>query len=289
MRSNRPICVALGLIAVCTVALAQQTIRLDVNLVNVFATVQDEQGRYIGGLTAGDFRVYEDEVLQDIRVFESESKVPSSVGMLVDTSGSMIDVLHSMTKGIRDFTRSLPRADEFLVIAFGTRPQIIHRSSQGQRHLEDSLAQIRAYGTSLLFDALLYGSNEVRRSERARNTLVVFTDGIFTDDKNQNSPYTRVVEQVQRSSVLLYFVVIGPRIIVDSNTVESLSSISGGRTLYATRADSIADILNQIRLELSHQYYLGYYASRKSGFHDVRVEVPGRAVNVRTKTGYIGE
>jgi Ca-activated chloride channel family protein len=229
MRNTRPIYGALALISVCAGApltgcalsglhslrsSGQQTIRVDVNLVNVFATVQDEQGQFVSGLSRGDFRIYEDEVLQDIHVFEHEDQVPSSVGMLLDTSGSMIDVLPFMTKGIRDFTTSLPREDEFCVVAFGAVPRTIHQSNQGQRRLEDSLARLRAYGTSLLFDALLYGNDEIGRSERTRKALVVFTDGIFTDDKKADSPYTRVVEEVQRSSVLLYFIVTGPRIIV---------------------------------------------------------------------------
>jgi VWFA-related protein len=287
MRPLRPISVLTALMACFAAAMAQDAIRVDVNLVNVFATVQDENGQFVGGLTAGDFRVYEDEILREIAIFQSEDNVPSAVGMLVDTSGSMSDVLPFMTRGIREFTKSLSPADEFGVISFGARPQTIHRSSQGQRHLEDGLAGLRAYGTSLLFDALLHGSREVGRSERARKTLVVFTDGVFTDDKRTDSPYIRVIEEVQRSSVLLYFIVIGPRILVDSNTVESLSGISGGRTLYATRNDSIADGLKQIRTELSRQYYLGYYVSPSAGLHRIRVEVPQRAVKVRAKTGYL--
>jgi Ca-activated chloride channel family protein len=303
MRNTCPIYGALALICVCAGASlsgcalsglhslrssAQQTLQVDVNLVNVFATVQDEQGQFVNSLSPDDFRIYEDDVLQDIDVFEHEDHVPSSVGMLVDTSGSMIDVLPFMTKGIRDFTASLPREDEFSVVAFGAVPRTIHQSHQGQRRLEDSLTRLRAYGTSLLFDALLYSSDEIARSERTRKALVVFTDGIFTDDKKTDSPYSRVVEEVQRSSLLLYFIVTGPRIIVDSNTVESLSNLSGGRTFYATRNDSISDALNQIRLELSEQYHIGYYSPRKSGFHHIRVEVLGRGVRIRAKTGYFG-
>jgi VWFA-related protein len=285
---DSPIYVLVAMITVCGAALAQQVIRVDVNLVSVVATVQDEDGKFVTGLSRGDFRLYEDDVLQDIQVFESDDKIQSAVGMLVDTSGSMIDVLPLMRNGIRDFTRSLPVADEFLVISFGASPRLIHRSTQGQQHLEDNLNQLRAHGTSLLFDGLLYGSQEIRTSERARKALIVFTDGLFTDDNKANSPYAGVVQEAQRSSVLLYFIVIGPRIIVDSNTVESLSNISGGRTFYVSKNNSISAALDQIRLELSRQYYLGYYTPRKSGLHRIRVEVSGMDVKVRAKMGYIG-
>jgi VWFA-related protein len=278
----------MAMLAACGGVLAQQTLRVDVNLVNIFATVQDANDQFVAGLSRADFRVYEDDALQEIQVFEGEDKIHSSLGMVVDTSGSMIDVLPYMRRGIREFTRSLPGTDEFFVLSFGTSTRLIHRSTQGQRHLDESLDRLRAYGTSLLFDALLYGNDKVDPLEGPRKALVVFTDGIFTDDKNPAAPYARVVEETQRSSILLYFIVIGPRILVDMNTVESLSKISGGRTFYVSKNDSVAAALDNIRSELSKQYYLGYYAPRKSGLHHIRVEIPGRDVKVRAKTAYIG-
>ena len=274
--------------ALCAAAFAQQPIRVDVTLVNVFATVQGRDGKAMPGLARNDFRLYEDDRLQDIQVFESEDKVQSVVGMLVDTSGSMADVLPFMREGLLGFTGSLPRSDESFVVSFGANPRVVHRSSQGRRHLSESLNQLQAYGTSSLLDALLYGSQEVRKSERPRKALIVFTDGLFTDDSKTKFPFARVIEDAQRSSVLLYFIVIGPRIIVDFNTIESLSSISGGRAFYISKNDAIPSVLEDIRTELSQQYYLGYYASRKSGLHRIRVDVPGRDVKIRARTAYMG-
>jgi Ca-activated chloride channel homolog len=274
--------------ALCAAVSAQQPIRIDVTLVNVFATVQGKEGKTLAGLTRNAFRIYEDDLLQEIQVFESEDKVQSAVGLLVDTSGSMADVLPFMREGIVRFTGSLPRSDEFFVVSFGANPRVIHRSSQERQHLSDSLSQLQAYGTSSLFDALLYGSQEIRKSERPRKALIVFTDGILSDDSKTEFPFARVIGDAQRSSVLLYFVVTGPRIIVDFNTIDSLSNISGGRAFYVSKNDAIPRVLSEIRTELSQQYYLGYYPSRKSGLHRIRVEVPGRDVKIRARTGYIG-
>ena len=77
----------------------QQTIRVDVNLVNVLATVLDKNGRFVAGLSRDDFRVYEDDIPQDVRLFEKDGEVQSSLGMLVDISGSMVDVLPFMLPG----------------------------------------------------------------------------------------------------------------------------------------------------------------------------------------------
>jgi Ca-activated chloride channel family protein len=266
--------------------LAAQTLKVDVNLVNVFATVQNERGEFVTELNRDDFRIYEDDRLQDIQVFEKQDQVDSSLGILMDTSGSMIDILPFMKKGVRDFAQILVKPDEFFVVSFGTNVNLIHTSSQSQKHLETGMESMRAYGTSLMYDALLYSLEKIETSALPRKALVVFTDG---HDNGSKVGHGRVVEEVQRSAALLYFVAIGSRILVDTNTLESLSEISGGRTFYVAKQEAVPPVLDQIHVELAHQYYLGYYAPRRAGFHRIRVEVPGRSVKIRAKTGYAGE
>ena len=265
---------------------AAQTLKVDVNLVNVFATVQNERGEFVTDLNRGDFRIYEDDQLQDIQIFEKQDQVDSSLGILMDSSGSMIDILPFMKKGVRDFARVLVKPDEFFVVSFGTTVDLIHTSSQSQKHLETGMESMRAYGTSLMYDALLYSLEKVERSDLPRKALVVFTDG---HDNGSKAGHGRVVEEVRRSAALLYFVAIGSRILVDTNTLESLSDISGGRTFYVAKQEAVSPVLDEIRTELAHQYYLGYYVPRQSGFHRIRVEVPGRSLKIRAKTGYAGE
>jgi len=140
----------------CSFLAAQDTLKVDVNLVNIFATVKDAKGNFVTDLRKDDFRVYEDDQPQDIQIFEKQDKVDSSIGILMDTSGSMVDILPFMKRGIRDFTRVLPRADEFFVVSFGTSVKLVHTSGQSQKHLEDTLTPLRAFGTSSLVDGLLY-------------------------------------------------------------------------------------------------------------------------------------
>ena len=267
-------------------ASAQQTLKVDVNLVNVFATVKDERGAFVTNLGRDDFRIYEDDQPQDIQIFESENQVDSSIGILMDTSGSMVDILPFMKKGVRDFTHALPKNNEFFVTSFGSEVKFVHKSSQSEKHLDDSMQGMRAWGTSLMFDALLDSIKEVEKSKRPRKALIVFTDG---NDNGSQAGYGEVVEESQHSAVLLYFVAIGSRVLVDAHTMESLANISGGRTFYVDKQAAISPVLDQIRTELSQQYYLGYYAPRQSGFHRIRVEAPGRNVTIRAKSGYIGE
>ena len=145
------------------------------------------------------------------------------------------------------------------------------------------MAALKAWGTSTLYDALEYGINRVEQSDRPRKALIVFTDG---NDNGSNIGHGRVAEAVQNSGVLLYFIAIGSPILVDSHSLEPLSDLSGGRTLYVPKQDAIQPVLDQIRVELSQQYYLGYYAPRRAGFHRLQVEIPERNLKIRTKTGY---
>jgi Ca-activated chloride channel family protein len=262
---------------------AQQTLKVDVNLVSVFATVKDSRGNFVTTLSKDDFRVYDDDQLQDVQVFEKQDQVESAIGLLLDTSGSMVDIMPYMKRGVHDFTRALRKNEDFFVVSFGTSVKLQHSSTQPQRHLDEVMNTLRAYGTSSLYDGLLYSMEKVEKSDHPRKALIVFTDG---NDNGSNITHGRVVEEVEESAVLLYFVAIGSPVLVDSHTLESLSDISGGRTLYVAKHEAVAPVLEQIRLELERQYYLGYYVSRRPGYHRIRVEVPGRDVKIRAKTGY---
>src|SRR5215471_7736910 len=156
---------------------AQNSLRVDVNLVNIFLTVQKTNGEFVAGLSRDDFRVYEDGVEQKIDVFERAEQVESSMGILVDNSGSMVDVLPMTKNGILQFARTFKAFEELFVMTFGTRVGILHDVHQPIHDLEAKLKTVQARGTSVLYDALLEGMDKVGRSEHTRKALIVFTDG----------------------------------------------------------------------------------------------------------------
>lgn len=263
---------------------AQSTLQVDVDLVNVFATVQDDEGRYIGDLTPEDFRVFEDDEERPIEIFETTDDLFSSIGVLIDNSGSSADILGSIRSGVEDFSNRLTSEDEIFVMSFAIDAQVVHDFDAEADRLGRVLGSLRAWGTSVLFDALYLGINEATAGKHERKALIVLSDG---NDNQSEKSYREVVQAAQSNMILLYFVGLGPPILIDRHTMEGLASMTGGRVVLLDRDQPVAEALEQIRQELGHQYYLGYHASSEQGFHSIRVEVPERDVTVRARAGYL--
>jgi Ca-activated chloride channel family protein len=274
-----------GLSMITRAQSSQGTLRLDVSLVNIFPAVQNARGEYVTGLNAEDFRVFEDDVEQKVSIFEKDDRVQSSIGLLVDNSGSMVDILPIMKTGVLDFAQKSKRTDEFFVMTFGLRAQVIQDVRQPVSRLESAFKLISASGTSVFFDAMIQGMEKVGKSAQQRKALIVFSDG---NDNGSKAGFGDVSLAAQRAGVMLYFVPIGARRLIDQPTVESLATLTGGRVLYLEKTASIRPVIESIRSDLSRQYYLGYYAAVRPGFHRIRVEVPGQELRIRAKTGYVG-
>ena len=293
IRRISPVILCAGLCVALTVGLAarpsaqsqQGTLSLDVNLVNVFLTAQNSRGEYVTGLKADDFHVYEDDVEKKISIFETDERIGSSIGLLVDNSGSMVDILPLMKAGVLDFAQKARRNDEFFVMTFGIRAQVIQDIRQPVARLETAFKTITASGTSVFFDAMIQGMAKVSRSDQQRKALIVFSDG---NDNGSKSGFGDVSHAAQRTNVLLYFIPIGAKRLIDQPTVESLAQLTGGRVMYLDKSDSIRPVIESVRTELAKQYYLGYYAARRPGLHHIRVEVPGQDLRIRSKTEYMG-
>lgn len=261
---------------------AQKPLRVDVDLVNVVLTVQDSAGRFVAGLNEGDFRVYEDGVEQKISIFDKED-VDSAVGILLDNSLSMVDILPMMKAGLLDFAEHTRSFNELFVLTFGTRVRTLQDVEQPLGQLDARVKAITPQGTSVLYDALVEGLRKVADREAERKALLVFTDGIDTASK---SSFKDVLVAAQKAGALLYFIPIGSRILIDEHTIDSLANETGGRVIYLRKTDRVPPAMETIRQELARQYYIGYYTSRRPGFHSIRVEVPGRDLRIRAKTGY---
>lgn len=183
---------------------SEQTIKIDTTLVSVPVIVSDRQGRYIAGLKASDFTLYEDRVKQTI-VFFADTEEPINVALLLDTSKSATLALDDIKKAAKDFVKQLRPQDRAMIVSFDRDVMALCELTSDRKTLERAIgaAQIgERFGTKLR-DAV----NDVMREEfsavKGRKTIVLLTDG-----KDHGSEITeqQLLENAAEADTLIYSV-----------------------------------------------------------------------------------
>ena len=183
---------------------AQESFRFrsGVELINVTATVTDGTGRFVSGLRQEDFRIYEDGQLRPITHFTSE-RVPVSLGIVLDTSGSMAgEKLTAAKRALQRFLYDLLGPDdEVFLYRFDTRPQLLHAWTKDKEAIADQLRRIQARGATTLYDAIAEAIPLVSSGQNRKKALLIISDG------NDSSSYTRIEDlkrMIRESEVLVY-------------------------------------------------------------------------------------
>jgi Ca-activated chloride channel family protein len=282
------------------VADAQDPVRLNVSvdLVNISATVRDSTGRYLDGLTAQDFTVLENGVEQKVSFFSHDTKANLSVGVLVDTSGSMRHKLQQALQTVREVSLALGPQDEMFLVTFNDDVDLRQKFTKNPEDVQRALRGIRSGGETSVYDALGVAMKEMQNAHNGKRILLLVSDGYDTRSKINMD---QALEQLKRSQLQLYAIGIDdddndplvlrqPRYHVYLFMLGELTGASGGQTfrMYTGRNYALDSIAAIILEELHQQYTLGYYpVTPKDGSWralQVRVDRPGSAV--RSRTGY---
>jgi VWFA-related protein len=203
---------ALTCCAICGIAGAaqtqkqdsDQTFKIDTTLVSVPVIVSDRQGRYIAGLKASDFTLYEDRVKQPI-VFFADTEEPINVALLLDTSKSATLVLDDIKKTADDFVKQLRRQDRAMIVSFDHDTIALCELTSDRKTLERAIddAQIgERFGTKLR-DAVTAVMKEEFRTVKGRKAIVLLTDG--KDHGSEVSEQT-LMESAAEADTLIYSV-----------------------------------------------------------------------------------
>src|ERR1700761_89346 len=151
-------------------------IRVDVNLVLVPATVTDPMGRLVTGLEKNNFFLYENSKQQSIKTFSCED-VPVSIGIIFDLSGSMTNKVVRARDSILQFMRTANPQDEFFVIGFNDRPELIEDFTSSVDDIQARLMTVRAGHRTALLDAIYFGLTKMHQARYERKALLVVSDG----------------------------------------------------------------------------------------------------------------
>jgi Ca-activated chloride channel family protein len=265
----------------------------NVDLVLVPVTVADRKNRAVTGLEKQNFEVYEDGELQGIRSFSAED-APISLGVILDTSNSMRNKLDVAGKSIVEFFRTANPLDDFFLITFSDRPELLVDFTSSVDVIQDRLFNVMPSGHTSLLDAIYMGVSKIRNSRYQRRALLIVSDG-----GDNRSRYTRseIKRVVQEADVELYGIGIfdtvfqTPEERVGKQLLDSVTEATGGRTFAIKDIQDLPEAANQISLELRNQYVLGFRSSntaRDGKWRKLKVKlVPeGMPVRVYSKNGY---
>ncbi len=259
---------------------------IDVQMVEVYATVHDRQGRPVAGLQEADFRVEEDGNRQSLRRFEWVSDLPIHAGLLLDVSASMEDSLETVTAaGLRFIEEAVTPKDRLALITFNERPEVAMRFTNEIPTLQASLQSLRANGGTALYDSLVFALHYFH-GIRGQKALLLLSDG---HDESSTFAFEDTLEYAYRAGVTIYAIGLqeAAREKAHRKVLRQIAEETGGRAFFVEDLDELEAIYDSIQTELRGKYLLAYQSTSDKDsalFRRVEVKVDGR--EVRAMSGY---
>ena len=278
-------------------ALAQKpddlVIKVDTRLVVLHATVVDKNGRLVTTLAQNAFQVYENGILQQVKLFRRED-IPVSLGLVIDNSGSMRDKRSKVAAAAQDLVKDSNPDDEVFVVnfnddAFLDTPDF----TNDPKVLEQALTKIDSRGGTAMRDAIRMSIDHIKaKAKKDKKVILVVTDG---NDNASMIGLENLVKAAQQSEVILYAIGLlseeerreAKRA---KRALDALTEATGGQAYYPKELADVDRIAHQVARDIRNQYTIAYTPSNQAldgSFRQIRVVAngPGRPV-VRTRTGY---
>jgi VWFA-related protein len=283
------------------------TIKAEVNLVNLFATVRDKNKRIVTDLTQDDFKVFEDGHEEKISFFSKEMQLPITLGLLLDTSGSEQRMLSAIQDaGGRFMHRVLKKGDEAMIISFDSDVDLLSDFTDDRGILDRAINKARinipgggyiggnpgpvpgagSVGTAL-YDAVYLACSEKLNGEAGRKAIVIVTDA---EDEGSRVKLEEAIESAQRTDTVIHILLVAdPRFGGNVGVAHKMTEETGGRLIIVNSEKRLEEAFDQISEELRSQYTLGYYPSNtaKDGrFRKIRVDTSNHELKVLARKGY---
>jgi len=270
----------------------------DVDLALVNVTVTDPYNRLVTGLEQDNFRVFEDNIEQELVTFSAED-VPISIGVIFDFSGSMANKVGKAREAAVQFFKTANPQDEFFLVSFNERAELTSTFTNSVEDLQSRMMLTAPKGRTALLDGIYLGLSQMRGAHNAKRALLILSDGGDNHSRYNESDIKRLVKEADTQ---LYAIGIYDPLGYRNRTPEELNGptllsevteMTGGRVFSVEKLDDLPDIASKIGMELRNQYVLGYKPSNKA--HDARwrkVKIRLRApkglppLSVYSKTGY---
>jgi len=293
------------------------TLKVNVDVVQLFFNVKDKKGALIPNLTKTDFKVLENGTPQTIKYFAAESDLPLTLGILIDSSGSQQRVLEMEKEVGGNFLAEILRPkDEAFVISFDVDVNLLQDFTNSAHRLRTALnsAQINAPPSScgglpgagggplpcnstprgtLLYDAVYLAAHDELSKEVGRKAMILLTDG---EDQGSRLKVTDAIEAAQKADAICYVLLIADRGFYGfggysgDREMKKLATETGGRVIeVGNKMDKLRDAFDQISRELRSQYNIGYTPTNRAKdgtFRKVDIQTKAKDYRIQARTGY---
>jgi VWFA-related protein len=279
-------------------------IRIQVNLVNLFATVRDKHKAIVTGLKQDDFQVFEDGHEQEITNFSAESDLPITLGILMDTSGSEYYTLGAEKEAASRFlTRVMRKGDLAMVLSFDTDVDLLADFTDDHARLNRAInrAEINAPGSGAIvaqgplptsgsggtnfYDAVYLAAHDKLSGEAGRKAIVVLTDA---EDTGSKLNLQDAIEAAQRTDTVVHILLVAADG-GDQGVARRMTDETGGRMIVVRNEKNLVQAFDEISEELRSQYTIGYIPSNKAhdgSYRKVKIDMKNKEYSALTRRGY---
>jgi VWFA-related protein len=272
-------------------------LRADAFEVRLNASVIDGSGRTVDSLPEDAFKVFEDGVPQEIRSFRHED-LPVSLGILIDSSGSMYDKRPAVDAASLDLVKLSNPEDEAFLVDFSSEAYIDQDFTSSIPKLQQGLSYIKSSGGTALYDAVIASADYLaKNAKRSKQVLLIVTDG---DDNASSATLEQTIRRVQDLDGpaiycvgLLFGEDVGRSEARHSREVlTELAEQTGGEAYFPKALQDVDEIAHEVAEDIRTQYTIEYRSTKppsQGGYRTVHVEAKEkgfRNLQVRTRTGY---
>jgi VWFA-related protein len=283
-----------------------QSIKVGVSVVSLYATVRDNHKAIVPNLEQNDFKIFEDNVEQKVAFFAKERTLPLTMGLLIDTSGSETEMIGAEQQAAIQFLqRVMQKKDEGLVITFDLDVDLLADWTSDVSELDRAIRRARVNapssagrttagpfptsgsGGTNFYDAVYLACHDKMASEAGRKALIILTDA---DDNGSKIRLEEAVEAAQRADTVIHILVVyDARSGANFGAAKKLAEETGGRAIDVHNTKALLAAFDQISEELRTEYSLGYYPTNTKldgTYRKVRVEVSNKDDKALTRKGY---
>jgi VWFA-related protein len=277
-------------------------IRVQVNLVNLFATVRDKHKAIVTGLKMDDFQLFEDGQAQEITNFAAESNLPITLGILIDTSGSETYMLSAEKEAASRFLgRVMRKGDLAMVMSFDLDVDLLADFTDDRGRLDRAInrAQINVAGGGIVqgplpasrnggtdfYDAVYLAAHDKLADEAGRKAMIILTDA---EDTGSKMKLQDAIEAAQRTDTVVHVLLVAAGG-GDQSVAKKLTDETGGRMIVVRSEKNLEQAFDQISEELRSQYTIGYLPTNKArdgAYRKIKVEMKNRDYSALARRGY---